>query len=234
MDEIIMPLLYVVCTWGIPIAVIVAIVKSKKKKEENAKKEAERQAQRKKEAAIEAAEIKRKEEKIQTNHLVDKYKDNPRTLNAAEIFANRFVNLVKGCSRDIRTKSINCGLEIGARIGQAEGSKCTYVGFVSLSRPSISFSDVDFHFHDEGNIINFTSENLRPLQNRMEMEAFVRAIAMRAFDMIKEMYPQDDSGSDYKLTTAENAGIDFDHNYAFSIKFSYSAVNALYSAPAEW
>jgi len=242
MDDTMYGLLYVLFTFGIPIVVITIIVRSKKKKEEAAKKAAEQQAQRKKAEAQEAARLaealKKRGEQVQANDLAKKYKDNPRTIQAAEKVAEIFIKGIKAAGRDIRNPKVQYHYELGAIIGQSEGATCTKVGYVTANRDtSYSFMrDIDYSFcyHNHyDDIINFVSENLRPLQNRAEMEAFVRAIALRAYDIIKEQYTKDESGTECQITMKEFSGIGY-KEYGISIKFEYSADNGYYAAPAEW
>lgn len=251
MDDTMYGLLYVLFTFGIPIVVITIIVRSKKKKEEAAKKAAEQQARRKQEEAQEAArevarkaeELKRHGASVTSDALVEKYRANPKTTQAAEKFAEAFIKGIKGVNRDVRNTTIKYDLEMGAVIGKGEGATCTKIGHVSATRStyvSLYGSNYDYSFcyhngyYSFGDLINFVSENLKPLQGRNEMLAFVRAVALNAYEMINERYTKDESGTACKITMKEFSGDGGRDEYGISIKFEYSADNGFYTAPAEW
>lgn len=226
---------------GVPIAIIVIIFKLKEKNEKE-KQMASRQAYEKEKT--ERIEAERKEKELARNGIsvtrdamTSKYIDKAPTIKAAERFADEFIKKIKEADRDIRKKMIECSFEVGAIIEKEEGAICTKIGEVSAMAASGSYA---FFYNTDmytscGDFINFEAENLRPLQGRDETVAFVRAVALKAYDIINKKYIKDETGTSYQITMKEFSGNSINRiSYGISIKFEYTAKNGHYSAPAEW
>ncbi len=240
--------------YGIIIFFIIKAVKDRKKKQEEAREREEKarhQAREREERARhQAREREEKARKIElmtrgitvaSDSLTEKYKNNPKAISAAEKFADEFIKGIKRSNRDIRITQINYYLEMGAIISKVPNATCTRIGAVNsyyndyhghyvFAYIPYDYFNCEHYFED---ILDFTAENLRPIQDKTEMLAFVRAIALNAYEMINKKYTKDESGTDCNITMSEFSGDD-DGDYGISIKFSYSAKNGFYTAPTEW
>lgn len=225
-------LLFVYILPIIAIIVTIAVIRKIKEKREEKREEKRIEISKMEQAQRREAEMQR----IQI--LLEKYMNNPVAIRTAEEFVKVFKKTIKSARRDIKTKNVYCCEEFGAIIKEDEGLFCTCVGIVSSEMEWDIMSKkltplFVYHYH-RGDLINFKNENLRPLQNHEEMYAFVRAVAKHAYDMIKECYEKDESGTKVQITTQERSGYSYCGEYGISVKFEYSAENGFYTAPAEW
>ena len=234
---------------GILPIVIISIIVTKHNK---AKKEREAAEERwEKEEQIRVAEERmriaeetrrRQEEEHQTkvNSLVEKYKNNIYAIESAQKFAEEFIKKVKALKRDIREEKVEYCKSMGA-IFRREENCCTGMGYVSAVRREHNFS---FYYekgydsrkgyaYSDRDLIDFVEKNIRPLQSREEMDAFVRAVALNTQGIIEKQYTKDESGTEYQITTEELSGSER-KIFGISIIFKYSAPNGFYTPSAEW
>ncbi len=231
-SSIISNLLFIICQFFIiivlPIILISIIVTAIKKAKERAAEEARWAREWAEAQAAEArrrdeAEAKRREQE-QINDLIQKYMSNPYTIEAAENFTRVFIKAVDSLPRDIRDKTVsmkNVGIN-------AYNGICHEISTFGYQLETEHFYS---HRHHDTELIDFTEKNLQPLNSENEIYAFLKAVSLNAYDMIKKQYPRDKSGTLYELTVSEPF---VERGCYIKVEFKYSAPNADYTPPAEW
>ena len=201
---------------GIPVAIILFVLKRKRKKEEEERRYAQIEYERKKE-----------EERKEIELLVKKYKNNPRTKKAAEEFADICISYLKKLDRGIRYKDISLTFSLGFNL--FDDNHVVKVGGSVWYRFSCDmYSNI---------LVDFDKEYLTPIKEKNDMIAFVRSIYILAYDIIVKNYEKDESGSTYEIEVIEDYSSTNKFGYGsgnYAIKSKYKAENYFYQPPQEW
>ncbi len=210
---------------AIIIILIVVCVKKHQAKKEQEKKQRQYEAQLAFEKQKQLYEYKNKlegqriERQQQILDYTEKFLNNQTVLKVAEKFKTSMAQYVHSSPRDIKTEVIKEYIYLTAEF---KNGACISV---QRSRGGVEY---------EGTLINFKTENLRPLENPEEMCGFLKAVANQAKKMFKASYPTDENGTKYTLEIDEQIrGLESETCYV-SYLFKYSAPNTNYQPPQEW
>ena len=175
------------------------------------------------------AEMKIERERRELEENVKRFENNPRVIKAAEDYATAFIDLIidsKG-ARDIRNKVVKIEAKYSYDIRINMGYLLPRI--YEYGKCCCFYNEYKHGYGSSNNryLVDFSAENLKPLETMDEMKAFAVAIAKKVVEIVKERYPKDESGTEYTLEIE----MELERN---RINFVYTAPNGFYEAPSEW
>lgn len=219
--------------WAIPCVIIgllmlivwliqKAIEKKEAKLEAKARAESERKAAEEKEFLEITSQLLKAETEKRRAELIEMYtadyKNNPRAISLAQDMVGHFIQNIQNAKRDVRTPTIAV-------------SEYRYASYNIKSSSDIT------NLRIEG--IDFIKENLKPIDDELQLLGFMDAIVTNAEEIFKKTYasthPKDISGTQYTFQTKKNRREDaYKERIDYFITLSYEAPNGYYQAPKEW
>ena len=213
-------------------------IKTKKERQEYLEQLERQERQRLLEKMIEE---KREKEQQEVSELKEKYMRNSRTIQAAEDFANKYLEKIKNLNRDSDRENISCEYGFGRRRTDIEYIK-------SINETSATF-DTDVHWIGDRKVhrtvpplIDFYKENLQTV-NDINAMALIQAISSLSQNLIIDALNHNPSDvsyilevKDYKTSHEHNEKIDdfklaFQKRVCYGVLFTYKAKNEKYRAP---
>ena len=196
--------------------------KKEAKLEAKARAESERKAAEEKEFLEITSQLLKAETEKRRAELIEMYtadyKNNPRAISLAQDMVGHFIQNIQNAKRDVRTPTIAV-------------SEYRYASYNIQSSSDIT------NLRIEG--IDFVKENLKPIDDELQLLGFMDAIAANAEEIFKKTYesthPKDISGTEYTVQLKKEFESYQDNSRAkYSIYLTYEAPNGYYQAPKEW
>ncbi len=226
--------------FGIIIFLIVKAVKKKKAKKEADEAQQIRQLEQKR--LIEIEEKKRKDEwerKKQISDLAEFYKNKDLVIKLAnECVVSFLMHINDPKYRNEKERDVSLTWRIRADYGRDHKTYTEIVYDYYYDKGS-KYDCYD----DEGNYspigsssesFSFIKANLLPLQDKREAEAFLRAVILNMFDILREKYPKDKNGLDYFIETKMEESRVYDYPPTIWFYLTYTVSNSNYVPPQQW
>ena len=171
-----------------------------------------------------ASQIEECKRKLMRLSLTKQYIANPKVIQIADDIVQRIQSdaIIEKYDRDIRLQNINIDKSL------------VYTEYIDNPfSDNIELKEISWYNPNGYRGINFEGENLKPIDNKLQLFSFVDAISVMANLIFQQTYVathhKDISGTSYtaKIATIEYAG-------HYDVRLIYQAPNGYYQPPKEW